>query len=214
METAMTNADFFVEKSVCATLGAKTPDSDPEKNCVLDMLVTAAHSPYLSAEECRVMHRLADLLHVAWTRSWDSSEARAAPADNLHEIRCYVPPCSLETWEAMLQQAELNARMCGLAATILRYQATILPQSGLMRRTQEWIEANKAQQDGAGAEVPEIAPLPFNAEDLKLHLKTTSEAQKALRMSLPQPKAKAKAAAASEGADEPKPKRLRGKTAA
>lgn len=85
METASPSADFLVEKSVCTTLGAKQPDEDPEKSCVL---VRAAHAPYLSAEERRVLYRLADLLDVAWNHTWQSSEARVAAADDLYEIRC------------------------------------------------------------------------------------------------------------------------------
>ena len=78
-------------------------------------------------------------------------------------------------------------------------------------------QENKARHVDSGAEMHELPPLPFTAEDLKLHLKTTAEAQKALRASLPQPKAKAKASAmdtAGEKDAEPKPKRRRGKSAA
>ena len=92
---------------------------------------------------------------------------------------------------------------------------------------QEWSKAarvavnqqqeNKAHESQSGTEVCEISPLPFTAEDLKIHLKTTGEAQRSLRNSLPPPKAKAKAGAApsaAEGTEEPKPKRRRAKSAA
>ena len=78
-------------------------------------------------------------------------------------------------------------------------------------------QENNAHESQSGTEVREISPLPFTAEDLKIYLKTTGEAQKSLRSSLPQPKAKAKAAAAAaaaEGTEEPKPKRRRAKSAA
>ena len=98
-----------------------------------------------------------------------------------------------------------------------------------LEKAKEWSCAARAAvnqqqenltQQAAGAAVQEIAALPFTGEDLKIHLKTTNEAQKALRTSLPQPKAKAKAEtkrsaeAAGDGTDaaEPQPKRLRGKT--
>ena len=86
------------------------------------------------------MYRLADLLHVAWNHTWESLEARGASAHTLYEIRCYVPPTAEETWEAMLAQAELNARLCGVAATVLRFLASSLPQNALMSRALRWID--------------------------------------------------------------------------
>ena len=96
-----------------------------------------------------------------------------------------------------------------------------------LQKGQEWCQAarvavnlqqeNKAQPGETQGDVKEIPPLPFSAEDLKIHLKTTAEAQKALRASLPQPKAKAKASAKDapgDGDAEALPKRRRTKSAA
>lgn len=164
METASPSADFLVEKSVCATLAARSPDEDPEKSCVLDMLVTAAHSPHLFAEERRVLYRLADLLDVAWNHTWQSSAARVAAADDLYEIRCYVPPPSQDTWDGMIAQAELNARLCGIAATSLRYLYGKLPENARMDRTLTWIDVAQRCLSSTGQKLRALQRPPSEAE--------------------------------------------------
>ena len=164
MEAAATSADFFAEKSVCATLDATQPEEDPEKSCVLDMLVTAAHSPHVSADERRVLCRLADLLDVAWNRTWQSSEARVAAADDLYQIRCYVPSPSQDTWEGMIAQAELNARMCGIAATSLRYLYSKLPENARMDRTLSWIDVAQRCLSRTGQKLRALQRPPSEAE--------------------------------------------------
>ena len=164
MGSASPCADFLVEKSVCATLDPRQPDEDPEKSCVLDMLVTAAHAPHLSAEERRSLYRLADLLDVAWNHTWQSSEARVAAADDLYEIRCYVPPSSEDIWEGMLAQAELNARMCGIAATSLRYLYSKLPETADMDRTLAWIDVAQRCLSTTGQKLRALQRPPSEAE--------------------------------------------------
>ena len=164
MEAEVRAADFGIERSVCETLAAKAPESLPEKSLILDMLVTAAHAPQLSAEERRVLYRVADLLHVSWTRIWERTQAPAASADGLIEIRCYVPHSSEEQWERMLAQAELNARMCGLAATSLRYLLTNLSEDARLERTRAWIQQAQSCLTTTGQNLRKMQMPPSEAE--------------------------------------------------
>eukprot|EP00435_Cladocopium_sp_Y103_P014989 s5461_g3.t1 len=76
----------------------------------------------------------------------------------------------------------------------------------LLRASEEQLEAVQA-----------LAQLPWDAEGLKIFLKQSTEAQKALKLSFPKkvvkPKAAAKEKAAAAGGGEPQPKRVRGKAA-
>ena len=163
MESAGNHADFLMETSVCETLASKAPESDPEKSLILDMLVTAAHAPHLSAEERCVAYRVADLLHVSWNRTWEL-QAAATRADGLIEIRCYVPNSSEEQWERMLAQAELNARMCGLAATSLRYLSTNLSEGAGLERARAWIHHAQSCLTTTGQKLRTLQTPPSEAE--------------------------------------------------
>eukprot|EP00435_Cladocopium_sp_Y103_P076043 s59_g74.t1 len=134
-------ADYLVAKDVCETLAELQPSSEDHKTCVLDMLVTAAHSPHGTEEQRRTLYRLADLFHVSWTRTWeDLDRGRRTSDDNVYEMRCYVPPRCPMIWEGMLSQAELNARLCGAAATLVRGVQASVPLRASLERTRDWID--------------------------------------------------------------------------
>ena len=138
-------ADYMVAKDVCETLAAAQPQTEAEKSCVLDMLITVSHSPGVSSADRDVLHRLADLFHVSWTNSWDSLSRGSGPSErNIYELRCYVPPRCPMIWEGMLAEAEVNARMCGVAATLVRSLQGSLPKGGFLDRTRGWIDVAQA----------------------------------------------------------------------
>ena len=100
METC--RADYVVAEDVCETLAALQPQSEAEKACVLDMLITVTHYPQISSEHREVLHRMADLLHVSWTRSWTDSSRGSGPSDcKTYALRCYVPPKCDMIWDGM-----------------------------------------------------------------------------------------------------------------
>ena len=138
-------ADYVVAHDVCETLATLQPQTDAEKSCVLDMLITVSHSPGVSAEDRDVLHRLADLFHVSWTRSWESLSRGSGPSERkTYVLRCYVPPRCPMIWDGMLAQADVNARMCGVAATVVRSVQGSLPRGGFLDRTRGWIDVAQA----------------------------------------------------------------------
>jgi hypothetical protein len=71
---------------------------------------------------------------------------------------------SEDTWEGMIAQAELNARMCGIAATSLRYLYSKLPQNALMDRTLRWIDVAQRCLSTAGQKLRTLQRPPSEAE--------------------------------------------------
>ena len=143
MDSALetSRADYLVSAGVCETLAASQPSSDAERTCVLDMLITVAHDPDVLPEQRQVLYRLADLFHLCWSNTWDSLETVNGPSeDRLFSVRCYVPPKCPMVWEGMVAQAEVNACMCGVAATLVRVVQANLSAGGYLDRTRHWID--------------------------------------------------------------------------
>ena len=118
----------------------------------------------------------------------------------------------------------LNGAEAGLSKVIVKAEkaSSYAPEAKALCEEQletakKWsCAARAAVAQGASHDASVQLVLPFTAEDLKILVKTSVEAQRALRTSFPAPKAKAKASAKSVEKEtepvEPAAKRLRGKT--
>ena len=134
-------ADFWISVRVCETLhGIHVARSKDEEECLLDMLlVTAGHCPCFGARERETLYRLADLLAISWTKSWEHDMAMASRNRDCFRVKCFVPPQDASIWKNAVDTAAINAEMFGVAATTLRFVQTLLPHDGDLLRTESWV---------------------------------------------------------------------------
>ena len=137
-------ADYWIAFRVCETLhGIHVARSKDEEECLLDMLVTAGHCPRFGARERETLYRLADLLAISWSKSWEQNMALESRNRDCFRVKCFVPPQDASRWENVLDAAETNAAMFGMAATTLRYVQTLLPHNGDLLRTESWVHVGQ-----------------------------------------------------------------------
>eukprot|EP00435_Cladocopium_sp_Y103_P016934 s5461_g4.t1 len=129
--------DFWVTARVCETLHGLARAKE-EADCLLDMLVTAGHCPRFEREQRASLYRLADLLAISWSKSWENLDA-GGPNGNCFRVKCFVPEQDCSIWENVTADAATNAEMFGFAATILRYLQTLLPHDMEFLRTHSWV---------------------------------------------------------------------------
>ena len=150
--TVPDSGDFYVLEDVCVTLHscAERLEDSIDWRCVLNACIAATQNPHLAEEKRTVLYRLADLLSISASHTWEMLSGVEGESGRTLYIPCYVPPRSETAWADMGMQPEENAQEFGKAATYLRFFQTAVPNDGLMLRCQSWIHIAQESLSVAG----------------------------------------------------------------